>query len=66
LFAIFFLYLLVSRMYGRRVGTACLALSPDRHADPAGALFTVDLFVNTFAFLALCLLWRSWNIKKSE
>ncbi|HLO18584.1 MAG TPA: DUF2298 domain-containing protein, partial [Anaerolineales bacterium] len=54
LFAILFLYLIVSRLYGRRVGLL---------ASPFSALtvmqiqqshfFTVDLFVNTFAMLAL-------------
>src|SRR5215216_314515 len=54
LFAIFFLYLLVSRMYGRRVGLLASLFSALTVMQIQQAhFFTVDLFVNTFAFLAL-------------
>jgi len=54
LFAIFFLYLLVSRLYGRRVGLlASLFSALTVMQIQQSHFFTVDLFVNTFAFLAL-------------
>ena len=54
LFAIFFLYLLASRMYGRRVGLLASLFSALTVMQIQQAhFFTVDLFVNTFAFLAL-------------
>ncbi|RPJ22174.1 MAG: hypothetical protein EHM33_24285, partial [Chloroflexi bacterium] len=54
LFAIFFLYLLVSRMYGRRVGLlASLFSALTVMQIQQSHFFTVDLFVNAFAFLAL-------------
>jgi hypothetical protein len=54
LFAIFFLYLLVSRLYGRRVGLlASLFSALTVMQIQQSHFFTVDLFVNAFAFLAL-------------
>src|SRR5215208_6292521 len=54
LFAIFFLYLLVSRLYGRRVGLlASLFSALTVMQIQQSHFFTVDLFVNTFAVLAL-------------
>src|SRR6476469_6525287 len=54
LFAVFFLYLLVSHLYGRRVGLLASLFSALTVMQIQQAhFFTVDLFVNTFAFLAL-------------
>jgi YYY domain-containing protein len=54
LFAIFFLYLLVSHLYGRRVGLLASLFSALTVMQIQQAhFFTVDLFVNTFALLAL-------------
>ncbi len=54
LFAIFFLYLLVSRLYGRRVGLlAALFSALTVMQIQQSHFFTVDLFVNSFAMLAL-------------
>lgn len=54
LFTIFFLYLLVSRMYGRRVGLLTSLFSALTVMQIQQAhFFTTDLFVNTFAFLAI-------------
>ncbi len=54
LFAIFFLYLLVSRLYGRRVGLlASLFSALTVMQIQQSHFFTVDLFVNALAFLAL-------------
>src|SRR6266498_1692147 len=54
LFAILFLYLIVSRMYGRGVGLlASLFSALTVMQIQQSHFFTVDLFVNTFAFLAL-------------
>ncbi|HJR79750.1 MAG TPA: DUF2298 domain-containing protein [Anaerolineales bacterium] len=54
LFAILFLYLLVSRMYGRRVGLlAALFSALTVMQIQQSHFFTVDLFVNMFAFLAI-------------
>jgi len=54
LFAIFFLYLLVSHLYGRRVGLLASLFSALTVMQIQQAhFFTVDLFVNAFAFLAL-------------
>ena len=54
LFAILFLYLLVSHLYGRRVGLLASLFSALTVMQIQQAhFFTVDLFVNTFAFLAL-------------
>ena len=54
LLAIFFLYLLVSRLYGRRVGLlASLFSALTVMQIQQSHFFTVDLFTNTFAFLAL-------------
>lgn len=54
LFAIFFLYLLVSRLYGRKVGVLAAAFSSLAVMQiQQSHYFTVDLFVNTFLFLAL-------------
>ncbi|HET9910419.1 MAG TPA: DUF2298 domain-containing protein [Anaerolineales bacterium] len=54
LFAIFFLYLLVSRLYSRRVGLlAALFSALTVMQIQQSHFFTVDLFVNTFAMLAL-------------
>ena len=54
LFAILFLYLLVSRLYGRRVGLlASLFSALTVMQIQQSHFFTVDLFVNAFAFLAL-------------
>ena len=54
LFTIFFLYLLVSRMYGRRIGLLTSLFSALTVMQIQQAhFFTTDLFVNTFAFLAI-------------
>jgi YYY domain-containing protein len=54
LFAILFLYFIVSRMYGRRVGLlASLFSALTVMQIQQSHFFTVDLFVNTFAFLAI-------------
>jgi YYY domain-containing protein len=54
LFAIFFLYLLVSRLYGRRVGLlASLFSALIVMQIQQSHFFTVDLFANAFAFFAL-------------
>ncbi len=54
LFAIFFLYLLVSRLYGRKVGVLAAAFSSLTVMQiQQSHFFTVDLFVNTFLFAAL-------------
>lgn len=54
LFTIFFLYLLVSRLYGRKVGLLASAFSALAVMQiQQSHYFTVDLFVNTFLFLAL-------------
>lgn len=54
LFAIFFLYLLVTRLYGRRVALlAALFSALTVMQIQQSHFFTVDLFANTFAFLAL-------------
>jgi YYY domain-containing protein len=54
LFAIFFLYLLVSRLYGRKVGVLAAAFSSLAVMQiQQSHFFTVDLFVNTFLFLTL-------------
>ncbi len=54
LFAIFFLYLIVSRLYGRHVGLlASLFSALTVMQIQQSHFFTVDLFVNTFAFLAI-------------
>jgi YYY domain-containing protein len=54
LFAIFFLYLLVSRLYGRRVGLlASLFSALTVMQIQQSHFFTVDLFANAFAFFAL-------------
>ena len=54
LLTIFFLYLLVSHMYGRRVGLlASLFSALTVMQIQQSHFFTTDLFVNTFAFLAI-------------
>ncbi|MDL1909366.1 hypothetical protein FBQ81_01545 [Chloroflexi bacterium CFX6] len=54
LFTIFFLYLLVSRMYGRRVALlASLFSALTVMQIQQSHFFTTDLFVNAFAFLAI-------------
>ena len=54
LFAILFLYLITSRLYGRRVGLlASLFSTLTVMQIQQSHFFTVDLFVNAFAFLAL-------------
>lgn len=54
LFAIFFLYLMVSRLYGRKVGVLAAAFSSLTVMQiQQSHFFTVDLFVNTFLFAAL-------------
>ncbi|HMB24017.1 MAG TPA: glycosyltransferase family 39 protein, partial [Anaerolineales bacterium] len=54
LFAILFLYLLVARLYGRRVALlAGLFSALTVMQIQQSHFFTVDLFANTFAFLAL-------------
>ncbi|MEY2818544.1 MAG: hypothetical protein RL275_2007 [Chloroflexota bacterium] len=54
LFSIFFLYLLVSRLYGRKVGVLAAAFSSLAVMQiQQSHFFTVDLFVNTFLFAAL-------------
>ena len=54
LFTILFLYLLVSRMYGRKVGLLASLFSALTvlHIQQSH-FFTTDLFVNAFAFLAI-------------
>jgi len=55
LFTIFFLYLIVSRMYGRKVGLlASLFSALTVMQIQQSHFFTTDLFVNAFAFLAIC------------
>lgn len=52
--AIFFLYLIVSRLYGRRVGLlASLFSALTVMQIQQSHFFTVDLFANAFAFFAL-------------
>ncbi len=54
LFAILFLYLITSRLYGRRAGLLAALLSALTVMQiQQSHFFTVDLFVNAFAFLAL-------------
>ncbi|MCL4274001.1 MAG: glycosyltransferase family 39 protein [Anaerolineales bacterium] len=54
LFAIFFLYLIVSRLYERKVGLLASAFSALTVMQiQQSHFFTTDLFVNTFLFLAL-------------
>ncbi|HET9908899.1 MAG TPA: DUF2298 domain-containing protein, partial [Anaerolineales bacterium] len=54
LFAIVFLYLSVSRLYGRRIGLlAALFSALTVMQIQQSHFFTVDLFVNAFAFLAI-------------
>ena len=54
LFAILFLYFITSRLYGQRVGLlAALFSALTVMQIQQSHFFTVDLFVNTFAFLAL-------------
>ena len=54
LFAIFFLYLIVSRLYGRKVGVFAAAFSSLAVMQiQQSHFFTSDLFVNLFLFLAL-------------
>ena len=54
LFTIFFLYLIVSRMYGRKVGLlASLFSALTVMQIQQSHFFTSDLFVNAFAFLAI-------------
>ena len=54
LLTIFFLYLLVSRMYGRKVGLLTSLFSALTVMQiQQSHFFTTDLFVNTFAFLAI-------------
>ena len=54
LFTILFLYLIVSRLYGRRVGLlASLFSALTVMQIQQSHFFTVDLFVNAFAFFAL-------------
>ena len=54
LFAILFLYFIVSRLYGQRVGLlAALFSALTVMQIQQSHFFTVDLFVNTFEFLAL-------------
>ncbi|GAB1472232.1 hypothetical protein MASR2M66_31100 [Chloroflexota bacterium] len=54
LFAIFFLYLLVSRLYGRKVGVFTAAFSSLTVMQiQQSHFFTVDLFANTFLFAGL-------------
>jgi YYY domain-containing protein len=54
LFAIFLLYLLVSKLYGRRVGLLASAFSALTVLQiQQSHFFTFDLFVNLFMFLAL-------------
>ena len=54
LFTIFFLYLIASRMYGRKVGLLASLFSVLTVMQiQQSHFFTTDLFVNTFAFLAI-------------
>ncbi|HJQ15005.1 MAG TPA: DUF2298 domain-containing protein, partial [Anaerolineales bacterium] len=54
LFAVFFLYLVVSRLYGRRVGLLASVFSALTVMQiQQSHFFTVDLFANAFAFFAL-------------
>jgi hypothetical protein len=54
LFAIFLLYLIVSKLYGRKVGVLAAAFSALTVLQiQQSHFFTFDLFVNLFMFLAL-------------
>lgn len=69
LFAIFFLYLLVSRLYGRKVGVLAAAFSSLAVMQiQQSHFFTVDLFVNTFLFAALLFAVRilEWGREKEN
>ncbi len=69
LFAIFFLYLLVSRLYGRKVGLLAAAFSSLAVMQiQQSHFFTVDLFVNTFLFGALLFAVRilEWGKEKGD
>jgi YYY domain-containing protein len=70
--AIFFLYLMVSRLYGRRIGLlASLFSALTVMQIQQSHFFTVDLFVNAFAFFALwfavlILEYKGTPIERSE
>ncbi|MBN8580258.1 MAG: hypothetical protein J0L96_06265, partial [Anaerolineae bacterium] len=69
LFAIFFLYLIVSRLYGRKVGVFAAAFSSLAVMQiQQSHFFTSDLFVNTFLFLGLIFAVEilEWQAKKKE
>ena len=64
LFTILLLYLIVSRMYGRRVGVlASLFSALTVMQIQQSHFFTTDLFVNAFAFLAI---WFAVEILESR
>jgi YYY domain-containing protein len=67
LFAILFLYLAVSRLYGRRVGLlASLFSALTVMQIQQSHFFTTDLFVNTFAFLAIYFAVRILDARPSN
>ena len=69
LFAIFFLYLIVSRLYDRRTALlASLFSALTVMQIQQSHFFTTDLFVNTFAFLAIyfaveIMLWKDKRLE---
>ncbi|WKZ46522.1 MAG: DUF2298 domain-containing protein [Anaerolineales bacterium] len=72
LFTIFFLYLIVSRLYERRVGLlASLFSALTVMQIQQSHFFTTDLFVNTFAFLAIyfaveIMLWKDQRLETRD
>ncbi|MCC6500863.1 MAG: hypothetical protein IT313_11415 [Anaerolineales bacterium] len=72
LFTIFFLYLIVSRLYDRRVGLlASLFSALTVMQIQQSHFFTTDLFVNTFAFLAIyfaveIMLWKDQRLETED
>ncbi|MBM4425925.1 MAG: hypothetical protein FJ031_01665, partial [Chloroflexi bacterium] len=72
LFAIFLLYLIVSKLYGRKVGVLASAFSALTVLQiQQSHFFTFDLFVNLFMFLALWFAvaivgWKGEEVKSEE
>ncbi|RIK31579.1 MAG: hypothetical protein DCC56_05190 [Anaerolineae bacterium] len=72
LLAIFFLYIIVSRLYNRRVGLlASLFSALTVMQIQQSHFFTTDLFVNTFAFLAIyfaveIMLWKDQRLETRD
>jgi YYY domain-containing protein len=72
LFAIFLLYLIVSKLYGRKVGVLAAAFSALTVLQiQQSHFFTFDLFVNLFMFLALLFAvgivgWKGKEVKSEE